>query len=755
MREILFSLFGLKPIVVDYVDKDRVSLPIGYDWLYGFKVVSNVEVVKTISADTVKKLYYLHSSEPDKILFQVFKRDFDGVYNYDHLYYLSWNRNLLQILAESFGFKNIKFLSGLELTNLLLNLVKLTPELEVRNYERLEVGKRFREVDLPVVRRAFYSAVKDVDWENYYVHAGVGHIGKVVRVERLFEVQWSGVFYQVFNFNDPGLFLESKKSRVLKDLKVFEEMLQDSKEGKRQFIRVYALLVSKDKRTSELAPEIMYSMGWTAVPVENGKALHVLCTPLLVREADWEFLFTPEGVKDMIFYSFAKTDYPEVGEVEGRNRHGVYVSFSFFEENDNPHCMVFAPSGAGKSFNMQNMVVHILRLDTTKLYHGEPQDMRKDVRIRYFDKGFSAELLFKLMKERGLDVGLFSASPDEIVLNPCEVYANSTEEYDFSLYVVNACLTAIEIPPLTGYEAVYYREALRKVYTTGNKSIEERSIEFLADVPAHRETYEKLIKKGYSPRQKIKEVKDPEFYNLHQPLLHDVHRELMSKVKDVVLSTEQKKAVESALGKIGMLLKENPLIYPTQVPIRHNRIVYMDFEHLSRSRFFVPIVLVLLKRLTMIDKFEKPEGEKAYYVIDEAHNMLRDENFRLALEILIREARKYRISMVFLTQNYSEVNPVFITNSDTIMFISPQEESARRAYFTGFLNHIGGLGGADDLERVYFSSPARTFTVKYSRGVFTLKLDVDEVKKALFDSYARSLRTPDGKFIEKSMVLHA
>jgi len=749
LEELFLSFLGTRPLVVQYVDKDCVYLPNAFKELYGLRIVSNVEVIKTVSVDTIKKLYYLSSLEPDKYLFMIFKRDFDGSRNYDSLYYLSYNKEVLKVLADAFGKLNAEFMSGYDIAELLFNVITLTPNYKVKDYERLDIGKRFRK-EGPILRDVFYRMVKDIDPEDYVVYAGVGHIGKVPSLERLLELKWSGVLWSVFNFNDPGLALRVKRDRVVKNIKVFDQMLQDYKEGKRQFIRAFACLISKDKEV--IGEEVLYSLGWTGVPIENTKSLYVLSTPLLFRETDWEFFFTADEVADMIFYSFGKNTAPKIAEIEGKNRFGTYIAFSFFEENDNPHCMVFAPSGAGKSFNMQNMVSQILRLDVNKLFMGEPQSVRKGVRIRYFDKGFSAELLFKLMKERGIDVGLFSANPDQIVINPCELFGDSSEEYYFSLYTVNSCLNALNVTPLLEFEAVFYMQALKNVYRNPKAwSLLQKQIGFLRSIPAHEGTYERLIAFGYRPEQLIEEIKHEEFSNIKQPLLHDVHRELRNMSESVSLTPEQRQAVKSALTKIDLLLNQPALSSPTQIPIRSHNIVYLDFEHISRSTFFVPIVLTILKRLTMTDKFEKPEDEYAYYIIDEAHNMLREENFRLALEILVREARKYRISLMFLTQSYSDIPPNFIVNANTIIFISPQEESSRRSYFQGFLSHIGGLLEGGPLEHVYFSVPARAFTVKFSKGVFSLLLDVDDTKRMVFDSYRRSLTLPEGKTLRKSM----
>lgn len=752
VESLLLSLRGLKPLVVDRILEDCVVLPIGFETLYGFQLSSNVERIKTVSSDAVNKILSLMSPRFDKILVQVIKRDRQDGHFYDSVYYFSYNKELLKILSEDFGQVNVRFLKGPELANVLFSLITLQSLYKISDKYRQEVGFHFKE--LGPVKERFYRMLREIKLEEYKAYAGVGHSGKVLSLSRVFKLNWSGAVYTVFDFNDPTNALKQKAFRSLQHFRTFKEMQDKVRDGVERYVGLSTVFITKEK-TKEIAIDLLYSLGWTALELKGSLLDYVLCTPIVVRDLDWTFYLTPDVVSQHLFYSFAKSSYPQTAEIVGKNKDGALVAFSFFEENNNPHCMVFAPSGAGKSFAIQNVVCSLLELDVEKLYKGEDLKLRQDVRIRYFDKGFSAELLFKLTKERGVDVGIFSARGSELSLNPCEVFSDDPEEYDFSLHVVNACLTAIGYQPLVEMEAIFYLNALKQVAKNkAYRAFLNKEVQVLSIMPAMKGTYERLISLGYKPTDKIGSVKEPEFKNLHQPQLSDVVRLLGTGLESTNLSRKEKEALASAHAKLSTLAKEDFLNAPTQIDVRHHKVIYLDFEHLSRSRFFVPIVLTILRRLTMIDKFQKPPEERAYYVIDEAHNMLRDHNFRLALEVLIREARKYRISLIFLTQNFQEIPPTFIQNADTLMLISPQEEEARRAYIGSFYQHMGITAtGQSDLEQIYFAIPSRTFVVRYSSGVFSLSLPVDGVKLQVFDSYRRELTTPDGKTIRKSMVM--
>lgn len=752
LENFFMSLQGLSPLVVDRIEKDHVLTPSGFNTLYGFQLASNVERVKTAGVDTIKKLIALQSPLRNKTIYLVIKRDRLEDTFLDSVYYLSFNREVLQVLSEAFGSSNVRWLKGYELANVLLSLILLTPITTVKDFERKDVGMVFRE-SVPV-REKFYRLVKEVDPWTYQVLLGGGHTGTVSNFERLFLLDWSGVIYVSLDFNDPSNILKRKAASSLKHFKTLKEMEKAVRDGTTQYVGVSACMVSKEN-IKEVGTDILYGLGFNAIPLQNSLYLYALSTPLLVKDPDFEFFLLPEVVKDYLIYSYAKSSFPQQAELAGKNRYGAFVSYSFFEENDNPHCMIFAPSGAGKSFAMQNMIANILRLDVSKVFNGETFGIKPGVRVRYFDKGFSAEIFFRLLKERKVDVGIFSARPDDLTLNPCEVFSDEGEEYDFSLYVVNACLEAAGTTPLIDMEAIFYRNALREVVrNVSYRGMLSKQISYISQAPALGETYRKLKELGYSDMDYIHEIREPEFNHIKQPLLADVIRVLQTQSGSVSLTTREKEAVKSAIGKLSVLSGEPNLKYPTQIDLRSHRLIYLDFEHLSRSKYFVPIVLTIFKKLTHMDKFEKPPEERAYYVVDEAHNMLRNEYFRLALEVLIREARKYRINVTFLTQNFEEVPPTFIQNANTLMLISPQEEESRRMYLTSFYRHMGmEVTGKSDLEHIYYETPARTFVVRYSRGVFSLMLDVDQVKRDVFDSYRREIVTPDGKLIVKSMKL--
>ncbi|MEM0061342.1 MAG: hypothetical protein QW726_05375, partial [Fervidicoccaceae archaeon] len=654
---------------------------------------------------------------------------------------------------------NVRVLNGYEIANILYSITSLTHSVsfDKNTGDIKEIANYFTKLDTGTISRDKYAKmIKEIDPDQYKVYVATGFIHNELYFDRIIGANWDGTLIITLNFNDMQNTIKKKKGQSMTRLKHIKEMENNLKSGEKVYVGINIHLISKDIE-EDTASSVFYSLGFTPIEKRYEKDIYIL-SALYVRDTDYTFIVEPDQVYKFLIYYYEKTSFPEVADIVGKNRLGSFISYSFFEENNNPHCFIFAPSGAGKSFSMQNMLCNILRISPEQLLTTPVRsDIRSKIRVRYFDKGFSAELLFKLMKERGYPASAFQSNVDSITVNPCDIMNEDSTELDYSVSVVNMCLQATEMLPLTGYEVSFYKKALKEVYKNDEyKSFLEKDIFTLRNIPAFRELYDELLEQNYSPSTKIGEIKDDRYSFLRVPLLQDVIRIMGYYAEDIAYSKQERQEIASGITKLRILADYENLKYPTKINLSKEHIVYIDYEFLSTSRFFTAILITILKRLTYADKFYKASDEYAYYIIDEAHNLLRNEYFNLALNILIREARKYRISMIFLTQNFEDIPPQVIFNADTIMFLSPQEDEKRRAYLTSYYNHIAKTTTLDkerDLDYIYFNSPPYTFTVQYAKGVFSLKLDVDKYKLKLFDSYARNITTDDGIVINKSLML--
>jgi len=756
LKSLFFTLMGVKPLVIRAIHKDCVELSTAYSYLYGAKVISNVERVKTPPPESMKKLASVKGK--GRVLFLAILKDLDPDTGYflHEVYYFSYSKELLKLLEQIFG-KSISMLSGLELANSLQRLQSAKIQLQIDQYKGIPIygSKYYTEEDLSLSLLRSIAYEREIDEEEYKVFVGTAWQGFPTSIERLFETSWQGTLWLSFDLENADLILKMKERNKGTDRPTLSEARKKALRGEEDYFGINAVFITRDQeRVQEKAVEVFFSLGFSPVEKRYAKDLYVRATPLLFRDYDYYFVAPIENLAEYLIYSYEKTTIPSFVEVWGRNRHGSFVAYNVFEENPAPHVLVLAPTGAGKSFGLQNIFSQILRVDVEGLLTGELKKRpREDLRLRWFDKGFSAEIFFKLMKERGIEVGLFSATLDEISYNPCEIEEREEDEYEFAVEMVSSCLESLSAEGLSGEEKLWFIKLLKEAsINDAYKSILSKTIYSLRQIPSLYGVYEELLRMGYQEDTRIGEVKGYDF--LKHPLLEDVYRLVQTKKEDPSLAKADRNTLERLYSKLHLLLDLPEINAPTQIPISDTRIVYLDYEFLSESKLFIPLLLAIFKRLIKEDKFKRKDHkkERAYYVIDEAHNLFARESFARALRVLIKEARKWGISVWLATQDYIDIPKEIYTNMQTKLLIAPQEESQRREYFKGLSNYLDLDYENSDLAYVYFSQPAYTFTVWYSGGVFSLSLPVDNAKKLIFDSTRFSLETPDGKKIVKSAI---
>ncbi len=753
ITSLLWNLIGTKPLIVRNIESDHVIINSGFETLYGARVISYGEKPKTFSEETIKRVAGLSSS--GLILFIAiarFKEKREG-YRTTEVYYFSFNKDLMNVLKNALEERFI-LMSGEEVANVLLKLMMAESTLEYMPEEKKLINKdRFISGE-GIVRDEFFAIVHEIDPDEYRVYAGINYEGyeNAIDWERMLSTPFEGVVWITLDFTDQGILIRRKKTRAGEFGKVFKEMEEKQKEGTQKYVGISCVFITKDKRADEYVVNFLGSLGFTALELKNTKDLHIRSTPIIVRDMDFTYLTDITLASRYTLTDYEKTYVPERIDISGVSRRGSFVAYSLFEENPAPHAVVFAKTGSGKSFGLQNIVCQILGLDVAKLYEGLPQGIR-NVRIRYIDKGFSAEGLFLLMKERGIPTGVFSSELEKFTFNVCEV--EDELDLEFSLQTVNACLFALGQEPLKGLETNIYTKALR--YFQKNKkevSYANFHLKVLSSIDSLREVYEELIRKGYSPNEIIGNVVEKEegYDFLLQPTLGDIIRYLGGEEENLSATEDYRQAVKSLKTKLEVLNSYPQISLPSRVNLSMHDLIYIDVEILSKSVFFVPLVLGILKKLIKYDFYYKPQGVRSFFIIDEAHNFFRNEFFSQALIVLVKEARKYGVSVWFSTQDFEDIPFSVISNAHTRMLIAPIEDADRKVFLDSLQRTLQTKSNLEeeDLGYVYMRTPSRTFTVWYSKGVFSLVLPVDHAKLIVFDSRRFVIETPDGKKILKT-----
>lgn len=756
-EDIFFKLRGETKLYVRKVLNDHVELPLARVKLYGVALNSTSDVVVTADEKLIKKLYNTKSPIGTKYLFTIIIKNKVNDFFRTEVFFLSYSKSLIDTLTTELSAKVVRKLNGIEISNLLYRMLTVKTHIDFDSYDGklMPLEKYFKNTFDIEERFKILSNETKLDQTKCFI--GGNYIGTdFSQYEKTFSIPFTGILYLCLNLDDQLDFVKRKLQQSLQNRKGLADLKEKIEKKEIELGAVHVCFITNDEQLEYLVT-LFGSIGFIPIEKNFGRNFFIQNTPLMIRDLDFYFQLPLEYLTYYIPISVSKNTIPEYSILYGKNRYHDYVGFNNFEENDNPHMMIFAPSGAGKSFFLQNFISQILRVNVGALYQGEISKLRDlpgNIYIRHFDKGFSAELFYKLMKHRGYDVEIVSPRIDEMAYNICEV--DTEEDYEFSLGLVNALLSALEQKPLEGLERAFYARAIREAYTNPTEYISMRKQPIGKLLYSYSETmsgvFEKLKAKGYDENDLIEDIKEPEFNFLKKATLLDIIR-ILSQSRELTLTNTEKEALDSTITKLEILSTYDLIRRPATFDFKSVKVFYFDYEFLYTHTFFTPLFLAMIKKLVFTDKFYKKEDEYAFYFIDEAHNLFRKPIFAELLNILIREARKYRISIVFATQNFVDIPADIIQNANTKMFLTPQEYTQKKAYLRELSKHIDIDLEKEHVAKVYYEMPMRQLTTWYRDGVFGLFLDVDEYKLKVFDSYRKLLELPDGKTIKKSMLL--
>uniref|UniRef100_UPI0026203657 hypothetical protein n=1 Tax=Desulfurobacterium sp. TaxID=2004706 RepID=UPI0026203657 len=595
LERLFCTLRGDKPLVIRKINPFSVEIPSGFKELYGYKVLSGTERVLTLGEDTIEKISAFKGTEPNRYLYFVIARDREpktGLFKTD-IYMFGHEPAFLDLTAKTLGEKKFQKLKGYEIANILTNLAFVKNRLSITPQRKIiEMNNYFSEKDLGPTQEKSYNIMKELDWENIKVYWGGEYKGTQVDWDTVLSLPWTGVLYITIDVNDQSFSIKKKREKSIQDVKTFAEMQENIEKGTKDYVGISIAFYTRDEDVEDYIINLFYALGFVPLKKNYGIEMLVRGTPLLYKDFDFFFQTTPLLAEQYGIYQFTKNVMPKEVGIYGMDRFGSYVAYNIFEENENAHCVIVAPPGSGKSVGIQKMVTTILKVDIEKLINGEAQDI-ENVRIRHIDKGFSAELFYKLLKLRGFKVDIMSPRPSEIAFNPCEI--ESEEDYEFSEQIINLCLEAIKQEPLKGFESSFYKRALKIAKESDiRKTYYSKTISSLNKIEPLKDVVQELYKRGYTDRDIIGEIKEPEFSFLLQPVLSDVYRVLND--WDVSgLTKKEREELDSLIAKINALLQEPMLNIPAKISFKNTQIFYMDYEFLRESKFFAPIMLTILK----------------------------------------------------------------------------------------------------------------------------------------------------------------
>jgi len=779
-------------LVVETVGKDYVVINHAKSSMrkvWGAKLLSHTEEVFKIFPEKAKEMYdtfrSLSFENPNKIIYLVLKKtvikhDFiqsgakkQNLYDIN-LFAFAFDRDMLTYLPEGW-----KILDGFSLANSLFEVHTLIQPRLLRGYEEItdfELGEEsiftklkrkigfIDETPISLEYSEFASAI--LEKSNYRVYASVRTASELVDWHKLISLEFEGSLWIPINFSDcEGYLIERRTNSIGFIAEEYDKLLKLYKEGE-PLLLSGAILIAKREIPDAVKSEIFTALGYGAIETTKYRKVYITETPLKFLYSGHLFLHTPERIENLFVGGFRKTAKPskliKEGKVEfklpklvGIDRFGGKVEYSNFDretENvENPHIVFVAPSGSGKSFKLQQFASEWLKLtpeDLEDLFNGEEfsGEMATNVQIRYFDKGYSAIKLFKLLKARGFDVEIFATKPEEVFFNPLEFGE------EFGLKFTNVLLEAFDVEPIRAEESKFFRDLYSQLKLGVCKAWKVKNLpphllslkgEILTRLPGSE---------NYTLCEVAYHLKNPSFC---KPIYSDLLTLIVKERGSERYTKGEREILSNLERKIRLLTKTN-FNAPTKVNLQGARIFFMDIEELSKWQFFPALMLGILTIFLEMDKktaFEK--GNVAtFYIFDEVQNLLTSEKggktkqlgaVSSLLETLLREARKYKISVVLATQDWNVFEPKLLQNIATKIAVAGAEK--KREEVIASMKHYPEIFSPNlmkTFEEIYKKAPYRTAVVIAPKGIFTLNLPLTQFTSELFSSTLPKLQTPDG-----------
>jgi len=591
--------------------------------------------------------------------------------------------------------------------------------------------------------------------ENYEVFQGYRFKQKKqIQFSSLYKADWKGVIYLYFDFSHASSFALARtyKEKTRDEggkAHEYAQKLYEAVENKDLDVCVAnCMLVIKNSRDVAL---VSNQLGIDFIKKNIGNSEILSKTLLLKRDVEKNSLILTKDIERFVA-KVHKRD--SIAEIEGKkvdiDFYGYDVNHAYvnyiFREQDNPHCLLIAGSGSGKSVALQKIICLITDFNAKTL---EAKRI-SDTQTRYFDVGLSGKKLIETLKIKNGDViQELSPSVNEMRFNMIDIATSDDgvrldmDDLIFKLSIFDLALESNNSDVLTAEEYSIIKDGIVNMY---ENDIYERITIHAMKKKGFTLIARKLEEFGYSEYTSIDDIEPEHSHlvkNIKKPTLHQLESLLMTKSKDVTLSEAVKISMDGAIKKVMAI---NSLEIFSQHALFSNfgesGFVYFDVDKIkSNPRLFPPIYMYVLMSFYNYDKeqandirFKRKKRKfseipQSMYYVEEAHNFMRFKSFQRIFEILAREARKFGVHMFFISQNYNDINKETIRSISTRMFLAKEGKVGE------LVQSIKEHTGIDEeVEWLFNRLEPYQLLVNSDKGAFGCKLEITKEEISIFST---------------------
>ncbi|WP_152633043.1 ATP-binding protein [Aliarcobacter butzleri] len=705
-----------KTINVFHINKNSLGLDFtNKNQLYCTRLINNSNVYKEYHnfsqlQDSVK------FSENAKIYLYFVKKGL-----HQAIYVFSLNEDIIRQVAKDFG---TTILSGSKIIEAVHDIF-LIPEREIvdNSYVNTEY---VNELDILYKQLPQRVAIgTDNIFKKYNIYQGVSYqLNQVFNPVTFFKKSWNGVFSLMIDFSAETIkrHLKLKKEDTVlgdkklhlatKDLIEKEENQDIYKDFVNKVVLVNSMLfIDNIDEISALSNELKISFQ------ENYLTSPKILPRTLINCRDTTFdLLTPSFNVAKYFISTHKKILTNlkrkrngIADFYGQDINNAFINYGYYEENTNPHSIIIGPPGTGKSVGVCKIMSNVTGLDLIN----RKIKFLDNVKVKFCDVGYTAGGLFEKFREFEPDnVQILDSRIENLRFALFDIDKLSNGKADnsdvlFAVYFINTILEVSKTQALTQLEEDKLISAIEEIIETDYYlpiTINEiKQLGLDSDVQL-------MLEKGYSYNNTISDLKEPEFNRFKKPTLAALLDKLKKTQNRHDLSESQKSVYDSLITKLNSLTSCHNFTTFSNVEFRKNfPIQYIDFDKIKEDeKLFTSSFWMLFKRWYKADKkeamIELNKGKipkTSYYVVEEAHNFFSIPSFRKLLEVAAREARKYHIYLIFISQKIEDVpNEIFSSIATRMLFFSPEKKAETKKSIE---MKIGGEGYemSDEIANVF------------------------------------------------------
>lgn len=720
--------------IVDYIKEDHIIANTQFSDIYGVELRGNDTIINFLNDSIINQLIRDYKTSENSYLFYCIQKQ--GKYQKQYIF--SHNKSLVKIIANYFG---TKILDGNKLINVLYNQYlqntyyienkQIKQSLIINKSNNLESEPEFMSFKR-LIRQSILKNLNEIDCFQAYKSLEINQTD----LQQLFKLDFEGSIWFYFDLSKRRIENHIQKlinyTKMMGDKRPFIELKNKYDHNETELILVNSVMFLK-KYSEEQIGIIGSCLKTSYLHKELFRTQLLNKMPIKYRDSDFDFLVQQNYLNNFIGTCHKKN--AKKPDIYGIDKNGAFINYSFSEENDNPHSVIIAKPGSGKSVSKQKIIAQMIDFNPKTMYCSNLGSDIGQVKVRSYDIGFSDENFVKLIKANPKNkVSIINSNFDGFSYNLVNLNENlSNEEFeadlDFCVSLTNIILFTQNSEPLTLDETTLYKNTIQYIYKT--KEYDERKVLNLRD--NNNEIYQKLIDLKYSDYDLLNNIKEQEFDFLKKPLLKDVIKKTNLKSEDKQEKEETRQHYSSLTNKLNSINGLKIFSEFDKFKAQETDFLSMDLNNFKESSLFAPIFFAIFQKIYLKDrefalfcKRNNRPAPKLFYAIEEAKNYFRDNKFfENIFEKITLEARKYNVHLCFIIQNAEHIPNCILKNIDTRIFLLRADKK----------NEV--IQEADDafkipqkVKKALTNTETYELCVWYSSGVFNMKFEIsnDELK---------------------------